>query len=64
MKTSQGKNAEAIYNRKWCLWNTIHDLVLHSLSEREMFLAEASNRDYLLFIVTAKLSMDEESDFT
>lgn len=53
-----------MHNRKGCLWNTINDLVLNSVSEREMFLAEASTRDHLVFIVTAKLSMDKESALT
>lgn len=58
MKTTQGKNGEAIHNREGCLWNRINDLVFNSVSEREEFLAESSTRDHLLFIVTAKLSMD------
>lgn len=65
MKTSQGKNAEAIHNsRKGCLWNTINDLVLNSVSEREVFLVETSTRGHLLSIVIARLSMDERSDLT
>lgn len=58
MKTTQGKNGEAIHNREGCLWNRINDLVFNSVSEREVFLAEALTRDYLFFTVTAKLSMD------
>lgn len=64
MKMSQGKNAEAIHNSKGCLWNTINDLVLNSMFERKMFLVEASTRDHLLSIITAKLSMDKESNIT
>lgn len=58
MKTMQGKNGEAIHNREGCLWNRINDLVFNTVSGKKVFLAEASTRDHLLFVVTAKLSMD------
>jgi hypothetical protein len=56
MKSISRQKCRSIHNRKGCSWNTINDLVFNSVSVREIFLVEASTRDHLLSVVTAKLS--------